>query len=243
MSRENLVVPPRFAGTPRPPTIEDGRDASQKPNQEIDMRIPKRRVGAGATLLAAATLALATTFTAPARAAIPFATDCFGNVVLTVGPIFGTSGDDVIYGTPGDDHIYAVDGNDTVYGMGGNDVICGGDGDDFLYAGSVPAESPPDAVHIDGEDGNDWIQGGEDNDVLYGGKGDDTISGFGGNDALHGQIGRDELRGGPGADYIECGDQKDSSTPTGDYADGGLETPPADPVLAASGCETVVNIP
>ncbi|MBL4613447.1 MAG: DUF4114 domain-containing protein, partial [Magnetovibrio sp.] len=52
---------------------------------------------------------------------------------VSISPIYGTGGDDVISGTVRSDVISARAGDDTAYGNNGNDEIWGGSGDDTLY--------------------------------------------------------------------------------------------------------------
>jgi Ca2+-binding RTX toxin-like protein len=82
-------------------------------------------------------------------------------VATAPGPIFGTTGDDVIIGSSGDDKIYGLAGNDTICGLGGNDHISGGQGADNLFGG-------------EGNDTFAWVPG-DSNDRIDGSLGSDAL--------------------------------------------------------------------
>ncbi|MFI5953799.1 calcium-binding protein [Cryptosporangium sp. NPDC051539] len=233
------------------------------------MGMPIHRIRGRAFLVVAAVVALVAAWSGPAQALAPHSLDCFGNLLPTnvlyadqAGTpetdanggyqVFGTAADEVIVGSSGGDHID---------GGGGTDIICGGDGDDGLYDildsahATIDGEDGVDTIigstnHdvlnggdgadiIYGEEGKDTIHGDNGPDTVYGGKGDDTLYGDDGKDVLHGEIGADTIYGGDGADDILCGEGN-----SGDYADGGVESPTGiDTVFANSGCDVTVNIP
>ncbi len=158
---------------------------------------------------------------------------------ITVDPLAGTDGDDVITGTTagdtidggagndridggdGDDTINGGAGNDTINGGAGNDTIDGGAGDDTIYGGAgndtINGGDGDDTIYggagddvIDGGDGDDTIYGGAGNDTINGGDGDDTIYGGAGDDVIDGGAGDDTLYGGDGDDVIYGGDGDDT---------------------------------
>ena len=182
---------------------------------------------AGASLLAASTLAIAR---APAsgRAAVDTTT---GRILYTASPGFegsdsfrygictvaggcgvedveitvsadctitGTEGDDVLVGTEGDDAICGLGGNDEIQGLGGNDRLSGGSGDDRIDGG-------PGDDALAGDYGGDTLDGGAGNDWLEGGHGTDLLRGGADNDLLDGGEDDDVLQGGDGDDRIHGG--------------------------------------
>jgi Ca2+-binding RTX toxin-like protein len=183
--------------------------------------------------------------------------DCFGNAINTYSvinaadgtPKTGSAGGYTVYGTSGDDVIIGSSGPDDIYGQGGTDIICGGDGDDYLDDTASVAWG--DYASMDGEKGDDALVGGDGGDILFGGKGDDMLIGRDGSDDLHGQEGADLLVGDDGLDTLHCGDLFDSHVgvwswynTSGDYADGGVESPYGiDPLSSATGCEDLINVP
>ena len=123
----------------------------------------------------------------------------FSNIenIAFIGPVDGTSGNDVMgagYVDVNGDQIDGSDGlNDTIFGYGGNDSIAAGAGNDTA----------------DGGTGDDTISGGDGNDVLLGQAGNDVLSGDAGNDTLDGGTGNDVLSGGAGADSMIGGSGDD----------------------------------
>jgi uncharacterized repeat protein (TIGR01451 family) len=128
--------------------------------------------------------------------------------------IIGTIDNDTLSGTQAADVVVLFAGNDAFNGRKGNDVVCGGDGNDTLQ----------------GDQGLDLIFGEGGTDVLDGGQDADTVDGgAGNNDRVEGGNDTDTIGGGAG---------------TGDFCGGNGGT---DAFLggsqAASGCETVTQIP
>jgi Ca2+-binding RTX toxin-like protein len=123
----------------------------------------------------------------------------FSNIenIAFIGPVDGTSGNDVMgagFVDANGDQIDGSDGlNDTIFGYGGNDSISAGAGNDTA----------------DGGTGDDTISGGDGNDVLLGQAGNDVLSGDAGNDTLNGGAGNDVLSGGAGADSMIGGSGDD----------------------------------
>ena len=148
---------------------------------------------------------------------------------LTIAPITGSEGADVIVGTEGNDQIIGQGGDDTLTGAGGDDAVNGGAGNDLIIGGS-------------GE-GNDIYDGGDDIDTLtyvstsqgilinlttgfgsgaeidndiianienvIGGDGDDIINGSVTDNDLDGGDGADRLLGQGGNDVLNGGDGDD----------------------------------
>jgi Ca2+-binding RTX toxin-like protein len=108
-----------------------------------------------------------------------------------------------------------------VLGLGGDDVVTG-------RGGTGAGASFPNALVVDGGEGNDTIDGGFGGDTLSGGDGNDTVSGReggdtveggDGDDALAGNDGPDLLVGGAGADGLVGGDGNDVLRADDDLAD------------------------
>ncbi|MCI2395746.1 hypothetical protein [Aliiroseovarius sediminis] len=114
----------------------------------------------------------------------------FGDTLISIENINGSSFDDTIIG---DENV------NIIRGLAGDDLIRGGGGDDRLL----------------GDAGNDTLFGGDGNDGLIGGAGDDWISGERGNDKLSGGDGNDRLVGGPGHDVIWGGNGHDQFIDSG----------------------------
>ncbi|QLE59386.1 calcium-binding protein [Nostoc sp. TCL26-01] len=121
---------------------------------------------------------------------------------ITVLPINGTPGKDILHGTAGDDIINGLEGNDYLIGNAGNDTLNCGTGDDYGFGGT----------------GDDTINGDDGNDLLYGEAGNDTLNGGEGNDNLDGGAGNDTLTGGNGNDSYTVDSLNDTITET---AEGG----------------------
>jgi Ca2+-binding RTX toxin-like protein len=79
---------------------------------------------------------------------------------LTIDPISGTEGDDVLFGTTVADVINGLGGNDELYANTGNDILNGGTGNDKLY-GALGNDV------LNGNAGDDLLHGGPDYDAYY----------------------------------------------------------------------------
>ncbi len=133
---------------------------------------------------------------------------------------------------------YGADNTITLTGVSAASL----DEDDFIFPAIVFSEyrkafldhAGPNAVTINGGDGDDFLSGGDGDDTLNGGEGDDALWGFGGDDilnggggddTLHGNAGDDTLNGGEGDDYL-WGDGGDDTLNGGagdDYLAAGTE--------------------
>ncbi len=141
--------------------------------------------------------------------------------------LFGGAGDDLVDAGTGDDVILpgeAADGSVA----GGSDTLLGGDGRDEINFANAP-----DAVTIDGGDGNDQltgtafndsIDGGGGNDVITTGDGSNTVSAGDGNDRITASFGNDSLSGGSGDDTIfaDSGNDAVNGDAGNDRLDGGF---------------------
>jgi Ca2+-binding RTX toxin-like protein len=131
--------------------------------------------------------------------------DAFGDTLVGIEVIRGTSYDDFINVIANGSTIYGGYGNDTLdtsgdgvamYGEAGSDHLSGSDNVDVLDGGDG-------ADDLVGWAQNDQLTGGGDDDLLDGGDGDDTLIGGDGNDTLLGSGGADSLSGGNGLDVID----------------------------------------
>jgi Ca2+-binding RTX toxin-like protein len=116
-----------------------------------------------------------------------------------VGPLTGTSqndvimgrtgtdthANDVISGLAGNDSLYGMLGNDTLDGGAGNDVVSGNEGNDVLVLGTGD-----DYGYVGTNTTQDYAYGGDGNDVLVGDVGAlDILLGDAGNDTIYGGAG------------------------------------------------------
>jgi Ca2+-binding RTX toxin-like protein len=115
-----------------------------------------------------------------------------------------------------------------ILGLGGSDLVTG-------RGGSGAGASYPNAIVVDGGEGDDAIDGGAGGDTLSGGEGNDTLSGRegpdvmdggAGNDSVAGNDGDDEVTGGPGADALLGGENDDVLRADDDEADTNLNGGP-----------------
>ena len=157
---------------------------------------------------------------------------------MTVAPVVGGAGDDILNGGGLDDEISGGPGRDVLSDGGGDDLLDGGPGNDVLGGGPgkdiLIGGDGDDVLHGDGQisAGEGWSVEfvGEspfaevvftglavltpfldefDSDVYFGGPGNDFLFDDGGNDAMFGEEGNDSLSGGMGDDFLDGGSGND----------------------------------
>lgn len=179
------------------------------------------------------------------------AADNYGNVLMNVENVLGSSFDDVFWGNSRNNLLVGGAGNDRLDGGVGNDELQGGAGIDtaeYLNAAAgVMVDLRLTTAQNTGGSGIDTISGIEDiwgssfadtftgnsaanrlwgnggNDTISGGDGDDRLDGGGGNDSLSGGNAHDHLHGGEGDDTLlgGAGDDNLEGGAGNDTLDGG----------------------
>ncbi len=171
--------------------------------------------------------------------------DAFGDTLVNIEGIIGSSFDDVIVGDANSNPLSGAGGNDVLYGQDGPDAIYGGDGNDELYGGLgvdfLVGDGGFDYARYDlaasgvgvrlndyrglgggwaGEAAGDTIAS---MDGLVGSYYDDVLAGNDDYNVLHGLDGNDQLHGLLGDDRLLGGNGNDILWGGGgaDYIDGG----------------------
>jgi Ca2+-binding RTX toxin-like protein len=148
--------------------------------------------------------------------------DNFGNSLMNVENVFGSSFYDFLRGNSGNNLLAGGAGNDILFGGEGNDRLQGGDGidtADYLTAiagvsvnlglktaqdtGGAGIDTLSGIEDIWGSSFVDTLTGNAAGNRLFGNVGNDSLSGGGGEDELYGGWGDDSLSGGDANDYLD----------------------------------------
>jgi Ca2+-binding RTX toxin-like protein len=164
-------------------------------------------VGAGATFIGGAALAVT-----PAEAAPAVTVRLVGDVLIVTGdPVARNSL--VVGQTPA--HVITLNGTPVLGGTATTANVhrvrmVGGGGIDTLRFDETNGTMPP--GEFAGGAGNDTLDGGSSADTLDGGTESDKIAGHGGDDKLVGGAGNDKVIGGTGNDTVTLGADSDQFT-------------------------------